>query len=153
MGLLRIIHKRHRLELIDTPDSDSDSPNDSTSGEDIPGSNAEWHIEVLPSVNTTVFLPPDLVTWAFSQAGPPNLALVACGNFSYKGRFVDSIQTHRSLPHVESSATSIGHNGPHIVSSSGHEILKEGLADDVWSFLGAAPMSPLLGIGAGYFVN
>jgi hypothetical protein len=150
IGSLRVIHKRTLPELVGT--LDTDSLNGWTSEEEYLGSNAEWLVEFLPyTVSTTLNRLPELVKWAFSHAGPPNLTLVACGNFSYKGRYINTIQTHRSVTHVENSATSIGHNSSHIVSSFGHDVMKEEFTDDVWSFLGAAPISLLFGTGAEFF--
>jgi hypothetical protein len=56
----------------------------------------------------------------------------------------DQAETYLSTTRADNSTANIDQSSSlHIISSSGHEIMKQGLADDIWTFLGAVPSFPL----------
>lgn len=69
---------------------------------------------------------------------------MAYGDFFYKGRSIHDAEICLPAAPADYSATNIDYSGRKIVGVIGHAIMEEMLAEDVWSFLEAAPLCPLL---------
>jgi hypothetical protein len=97
-----------------------------------------------PNVEAPASQPnPEFVRWAFSDLGPPNLALAAVGDFSARGRFLHSADLYIAASPTGTLATNRNQTGRPLIHLSGPDILEQGIREDIWEFLAAAPVAPL----------